>query len=450
MLKKLVGYFSSNTPKAKLKVIPREQHNISRRDISRSALKVMQRLNQADYEAYLVGGGVRDLLLGGHPKDFDVATNATPEQVKQLFRNSRIIGRRFKIVHVRFGREIIEVTTFRAHHDNASNKTAARSDEGMLLRDNVYGDIKSDAVRRDFTVNALYYTSNGFTVHDYTGGIQDIDRRKIRIIGNAVDRYKEDPVRMLRAVRFAAKLDFHIDPATAKPIFQLGDLLHNIPSARRFDETLKLFMGGYGRACLKGLQQYQLLQYLLPATADVLDRQLPYAAELMDQAMINTDKRIQKDMRVTPAFIFAALLWPAVQQEEQRLRGKGEHPARAHQLAAQSVVSAQVQHTAIPKRFTQAMREIWELQYRLESPQGNRALKLMEHPRFRAAYDFLLLREQSGEQLDDRGRWWTQLQDASEEERTEMVTKQGNTPGNKRRRRPRRRKPTTKQQPSTH
>ncbi|GAA5317100.1 MAG: polynucleotide adenylyltransferase PcnB [Candidatus Pelagadaptatus aseana] len=450
MLKKLASYFSKSAPKVRLNIIPREKHNISRRNISKSALKVMQRLNQSGHEAYLVGGGVRDILLGGHPKDFDVATDATPEQVKQLFRNSRIIGRRFKIVHVRFGREIIEVTTFRAHHhEDAGKAKASRSESGMLLRDNVYGDIRSDAVRRDFTVNALYYTSENFSVYDFTGGMQDIARRKIRIIGNPGERYKEDPVRMLRAVRFAAKLDFHIDPATAKPILQLGELLHNIPAARRFDETLKLFMGGYGRACLKGLQDYKLLQYLIPSAAEALDKDQPFAFDLIDQAMANTDKRIKRELRVTPAFIFAAMLWPAVQQKEQQLKDKGEHPARAHQLAAQKAISAQIQATAIPKRFTQSMREIWELQYRLEKPQGVRSLKVMEHPRFRAAYDFLLLREQAGEPLNKMGDWWTKLQEAPAEEREQMASQLKGSGGNKRRR-PRRRKTNTKQQPSNH
>jgi poly(A) polymerase len=426
MLKKLYGYFSNKKSLAQLQVIPREDHNISRRNISHSALKVIQRLNQSGYESYLVGGGVRDLQLGGRPKDFDVATSATPEQVKQIFRNSRIIGRRFKIVHVRFGREIIEVTTFRAHHDANTDKDqpssdSARSDSGMLLRDNVYGDIVSDACRRDFTINALYYTTNNFCIHDYTNGMDDLQQQKIRMIGNPAERYKEDPVRMLRAIRFAAKLNFSIEPATEKPIAQLRSLLTNIPSARLFDESLKMFMGGYSLACLQQLDKYKLLEFLSPPAATAMVNQAS-ARSFFERTMRNTDKRLANDLRVTPAYIYAALLWPAVCAEESHLITKGEHPARALQLAAQHVIGKQVKHTAIPKRFTQSMREIWELQFRLLNPRGQQFFTLVEHPRFRAAYDFLLMREENGENLNNMGVWWTNFQSANEEERQVMAT----------------------------
>lgn len=437
MLKKLYSYLSQSKPSASLQIIPREDHNISRKNVSHSAIKVIQRLNQSGFESYLVGGGVRDLLLGGKPKDFDIATSATPEQVRQTFRNSRIIGRRFKIVHVRFGREIIEVTTFRAQHEAESTSAdSARSDSGMLLRDNVYGDVVSDAWRRDFTVNALYYTTNKFCVHDYTNGMQDLKQRKIRMIGKPAERYKEDPVRMLRAVRFAAKLDFIIEPATEKPIAQLRPLLANIPSARLFDESLKMFMGGYSLACLEQLDKYKLLQFLCPAAAESLAKH-ESTKNFFELTMRNTDKRLANDQRVTPAYIYAALLWPAVAEQEIHFKAQGEHPSRAHQLAAQDIISRQVKHTAIPKRFTQAMREIWELQYRLLNPRGQQAFRLIEHPRFRAAYDFLLMREEIGESLNSMGNWWTEFQDADEEERQDMVKNLGSSNKPQKRRRPR-------------
>ncbi|MBR9909528.1 MAG: polynucleotide adenylyltransferase PcnB [Gammaproteobacteria bacterium] len=446
MLKRLLSFLPKGSPSIKHQIIPRDKHTISRRNISNAALKVMSRLAEAGHEAYLVGGGVRDLLLGDHPKDFDVATDAKPEQIKSLFRNSRIIGRRFKIVHVRFGREIIEVTTFRDNHDQQADNSnhSARSDEGMLLRDNVYGDIRSDALRRDFTVNALYYTLDQFSVHDFTGGVQDIGKRKIRMIGKPETRYQEDPVRMLRAVRFAAKLDFQIDPATAKPIFQLGSLLQNIPPARLFEELLKLFMGGYAAAVFPKLVEYQLLQYLLPATQQALTEEQPLAEALINQALANTDARIASEQRVTPAFILAALLWAPLGKEEKKLQQQGLKPLQAHQQAAQNVISQQLQTTSIPKRFTQFMREIWLLQDRLARRQGSRAEKVFEHPRFRAAYDFLLMREQAGENLQGLGAWWTHYQEAGADERLQMASRLDK--GKPKRRRTRKRPPTQTQQ----
>lgn len=441
MLKRLLHFITPDSGKLQHHIIPREKHNLSKRNISRAALKVMERLQEEGYEGYLVGGGVRDGLLGGHPKDFDVATNATPEQVKRLFRNSRIIGRRFKIVHVRFGREIIEVTTFRGHHDDSKDsKRSKQSSDGMLLRDNVYGDIRSDALRRDFTINALYYTSDHSVIHDYTGGMQDLARRKLRMIGDPQTRYQEDPVRMLRAVRFAAKLDFEIEKKTAAPIFQQAQLLGNIPSARLFDETLKLFMGGKAKDTFFGLQEYGLLHYLIPVAAAEISGGNPITNKLYAQALENTDKRIRNNQRVTPAFLYAALLWPAVVKEQQRLEQDGEHPVKAHHEAAQNIISSQIQHTAIPKRFTQAMREIWDMQSRLPRRQGKQAERLVEHQRFRAAYDFLLLREQAGEDHQGLGQWWTDYQDADEASREAMVaqlSRNGSPSKRKRRRGPR-------------
>jgi len=358
MLKRLLNFIAPRAKSNQLPlVIPRDQHNISRANVSQAALRIMRQLRDAGYSAYLVGGGVRDLLLGAHPKDFDVATNAQPEQIKRVFRGARIIGRRFQIVHVRMGREVIEVTTFRGPHEEA------RSKEGMLLRDNVYGTVETDAVRRDFTVNALYYTIDDFSVHDYTGGLKDLEKRTLRIIGDPATRYKEDPVRMLRAVRFAAKLGFTIEEKTAQPIYELGNLLRNIPEARLFEETLKLFMGGSATATFFLLREYNLLGYLFPGTEVALQAGDEQGAKLIEQTMISTDKRIRSNNTVTPEFSYAALLWPPQQQERARLE-KQMSPTAAYFEAAQNVISKQLSHTSLPKRFVIPMRDIRDLQHR--------------------------------------------------------------------------------------
>lgn len=449
MLKRLFNFLTPSLPGTKHTIIPRERHHLSRRHVSRAALKVMEQLQDDGFQGYLVGGGVRDSLLDGRPKDFDVATDATPEQVRRLFRNSRIIGRRFKIVHVRFGREIIEVTTFRANHDaSADNKRSQQSQEGMLLRDNVFGDMRSDALRRDFTVNALYYTSDDESIHDYTGGMQDLKNHTLRMIGDPKTRYQEDPVRMLRAVRFAAKLDFEIEPKTAAPIKKMAPLLRNIPAARLFDEFLKLFMSGYALDTFFELREYGLLEQLLPAAEEAIAEGDEKVLALFEQAMANTDSRIHNDQRVTPAFLVATLLWPAVLKEQKRIEEEGEAPARALNLAAHEVISRQIQHTAIPKRFTQSAREIWDLQDRLPMRNGKRAERLVEHPRFRAAYDFLLMREQAGEDHQGLGNWWTSYQQKDEDGRQDMVDKLQRSGGqgrksssNRRRRGPRKANP---------
>ncbi len=411
----------------------------------------MKVLHEAGFEAYLVGGGVRDLLLNGHPKDFDIATEATPEEVKGLFRGARIIGRRFRIVHVRIGREVIEVTTFRASHTEANHaKEAQQSDHGMLLRDNVYGSLETDALRRDFTINALYYTTQGFEIHDFAEGTKDIKRRLIRMIGDPATRYQEDPVRMLRAVRFAAKLGFKIDAKTAKPIPGLAHLLRNISEARLFEEVLKLLMAGSATATFQLLQDYGLLEHLFPATASSLSSGDPLAAELIHQAMINTDKRIRSNKRVTPAFIYAALLWPPLCQELDKIKSQ-KHNQKVpdtvlQQQAAQTVIRQQLPHTSIPKRFQIPMREIWDLQLRLPNRHGKRASGTIEHARFRAAYDFVLLREQAGEDLNGLGDWWTRYQDANEKGRLDLVEALEPSSGDKKpKRRRRRRKPNAQQ-----
>lgn len=430
MLKRLLNYLSPRsgaaTPTSPV-IVPRAQHPISRKNISSGALRIMRQLQEAGFAAYLVGGGVRDLLLGGHPKDFDIATEARPEQIKRLFRGARIIGRRFQIVHVRMGREIIEVTTFRGPHDQSVNN------DGMLLRDNVYGTVETDAVRRDFTVNALYYTLEGFAIHDYTGGLADLEKRQLRIIGDPVTRYKEDPVRMLRAIRFAAKLGFRIEESTSQPIFELGPLLRNIPPARLFEEVLKLFMNGSAAATFTLLQDYRLLEHLFPATAAALDKGDTMGLELIEQTMANTDKRVRAGKPVTPAFIYAALLWPPLQDRTRSL-APNRTPLEAHLQASQDVIGAQLSHTALPRRFMIPMREMWDMQERLT--QRHRAPRLMERARFRAAYDFLLLREAAGEQLDGLGNWWTRYQAVDEAEREQMVQEaQKAKPRSRRRRR---------------
>ena len=425
---------ASNTATKKITptIIPKNTHGISRRNISPSALKVMNRLNQAGFEGYLVGGGVRDLLLEGSPKDFDVATDATPEQVKTLFRNSRIIGRRFRIVHVRFGREIIEVTTFRGQ--NSDSNQQVESDTGQLLRDNVYGDLESDALRRDFTANALYYSAKDLAIYDYTNGMDDIKNRQLRMIGDPATRYKEDPVRLLRAVRFAAKLGFSIEPNTQKPMREQAHLLSHVPAARLFEEILKLFLNGYATATYGLLRDYGLLEELFPESCRVMDNHPSYAL-LIDEMIINTDKRIRTDKRVTPAFVYAALLWPAMHNEFLKLTADGASEVDAFAQASQKTTSLQLQRIMIPKRFLIPMRQIWELQWRLPKRHGNRAQRLLEHPKFRAGYDFLLMREVAGEELDNLGSWWTQYQHGSEELQTTMVNELAPTPNNKKRRR---------------
>ena len=438
MLKKLFKKLNNSIGTPGAKVYKSSQHSIKNEQVSEAALSVAETLRTSGYSAYIVGGGVRDTLLDLKPKDFDVATDATPEQILPLFRRARPIGRRFKIVHVRFGKEVIEVTTFRANHDqNAGNKDAQQCDSGVLIRDNVYGNIESDALRRDFTVNALYYDPHSGEIWDFTGGMEDIASRKLKIIGDAEARYKEDPVRMLRAIRFATKLGFSMTEDTERPIYEHADYLEHIPPARRFEEALKLFMSGYATAILSQLKDYNLLNYLFPSANACLNSQNETDKKLLFSATTNTDKRIRTNQRVTPAFIYAAMMWPGLRHEMQRMIIEQKLSAHeALQRSAQGIVSEQLAHTAIPKRFLIPMREIWSLQFRLPKRQGNRALQILEHPRFRAAYDFLLLREESGENLEGLGSWWTKFQSCDIDEKEDMIKALGSP--KRRRRRPRR------------
>lgn len=431
-------------PTYQRQVIPRDQHTVSRSLISDNAKKVLSRLNGAGFEAYMVGGGVRDILLDGRPKDFDVATNATPEEVRDLFRNSRLIGRRFRIVHVLFGREVIEVTTFRgnaAEADEDAEDDRRASEHGLLLRDNVYGTMEEDALRRDFTVNALYYNLQDFSVIDFTGGVDDLHARRLTMIGDAETRYREDPVRMLRAIRFAAKLDFDLAPDTAAPIRELAPLLTHVPAARLFDEVLKLFCAGFGATTYDLLQEYHLFAALFPASAVALEH--GESDEVIRQALENTDQRIRQGKSVTPYFLYAALMWPALQAEWKRRQEAGEPVQPALHQSIARVIGQQVQATAIPRRFSGPMKEIWELQMRLPRRNGKRAFVTLEHPRFRAAYDFLLVREAAGEDTEDLGPWWTDFQQADERGREKMLSELGPA-GPRNRRRKRRKKPQPK------
>lgn len=379
--------------------------------MSGAALGVVKRLREGGYEAYVVGGAVRDSLLGGHPKDFDVATNATPEQTKALFRSARIIGRRFQIVHVRQGREIIEVTTYRGHHDSdqAKPSSSKQSDKGLLLRDNVYGSLEDDARRRDLTVNAMYYDPDNETVLDQQNGMADIQARLIRIIGDPATRYREDPVRMLRVVRFSARLQFDIAKETADAITLCAPLLKEIPAARLFDEFLKLFMSGNANSTFLLLCEFGLLHYLTPEAAHAIDHSDHYKA-MVSAAMESTDQRVHKDRPVTPAFLLAALLWPAAQARYESLKQAGNPPAQAMNSAGQQVTAETCLHMAIPKRFSLPMREMWEMQPKLERRQTKKINDVMSQRRFRAAYDLVLLREKAGELLDDCGDYWTEQQ----------------------------------------
>ncbi len=403
--------------------------------LSKSAVAVVARLCENNHSAFIVGGAVRDLLLGKRPKDFDVATDATPEQIVALFRGARIIGRRFQIVHVRMGREIIEVTTFRGHHGGDTSKIAAKSNKGLLLRDNVYGTLDQDAARRDLTINALYLDPLQHLILDDLNGIEDIKRRTIRIIGDPAGRYREDPVRMLRVARFAAKLGFNVDPATQEAIGECRHLLADIPSARLFDEAIKLFMSGHAAETFEQLRRHDLLETLFPEAVDALD--LEGAQELITQAMKNTDGRIARDKPVTPAFLFAALLWPAVALRSDEIVRAGNADGSPVNAAGQEILARSLQRVSIPKRFSIPMREIWELQPRLDKCSPKRAKSILALRRFRAAFDLLLLRRDQDEELSGAVKFWEEQQQLF----PEIVGSQPPTEIPKKRRRPRRRKP---------
>lgn len=392
------------------------EHDIKPNNFDTAAIRVIEQIEAAGFEAFLVGGCLRDAIAGIKPKDFDIATNATPEQLVKAIPKSRLIGRRFKIVHVRRGREILEVTTFRGHSDSGEKE----SKTGRLLRDNNFGSMLEDAERRDFTINALYYHPSTNTLLDFVGGINDIKANKVVIIGKAEKRYQEDPVRMIRALRFSAKLGFHIDTPTAEAIKPCAHYLGDIPAARMFDEVLKLLMSGAGVETFTLLREYQLFRYLFPASDSLIETG-NYNETFLIQALKNTDHRLRIGKYVTPAYLYACMMWPAKWAMQTQAIANGTPVHDAQRFTTSTAIEQQVRHTAIPKRFSVPMREIWDLQHKLERRAPKQIGSVLQHPRFRAAYDFLLLRDSAGEELSEQCEWWTAIQEMSELEQQEAI-----------------------------
>ncbi len=428
---------------AQPKIIAAASHGINRNSISSCALRTAQTLQRGGFAAFVVGGAVRDLILGGKPKDFDIATNATPEEVRELFRRSRIIGRRFRLVHVMCGPEMVEVSTFRGVSGEDDGDGRVADEHGRILRDNVFGTQEQDATRRDFTINALFYDPTTQEVWDYHGGVADLKKRRLRLIGDPERRYREDPIRMLRAVRFSAGRGLEIDAATRRPIRRLAGLLAHVPPSRLLDEMLKLLLCGHAAGAVAQLRREGLHHGVLP----LLDAAMGRAAgeRFVMAALAATDERIRAGKTVSPGFLFAALLWPEVQAEWKVLEEKAMPPIPALYQAMDHVMKAQAGKLAIPHRYGADMREIWAMQPRFTQRAGKRPHRLPEHPRFRAGYDFLLLRCRSGEMDPELGEWWTRFQDAGETERNEMLVADTVPAGGRRRRR--RRKPRGPREP---
>ena len=421
-------------------------HPVRRDKLSHGAREVTARLQEAGFKAFVVGGAVRDLLLGIEPKDFDIATDAHPEQVKPLFRRAFLIGRRFRLVHVHIGGETVEVSTFRA----AQTGEDATDEHGRLLSDNVYGTQAEDAVRRDFTINALYFDPSTEAVWDYVGGVADIRTRRLRLIGAPTTRFREDPVRMLRAVRLAAKLGLAIDPKTAAPIPKLAPLIQNVPPARLFDEMQKLLLSGHAVETVKSLRAHGLSHGLMPMLDMILEQ--PLGQRFIELALANTDDRVRADRPVSPGFMFATLLWHEVLATWNAAKGRGERPIPALFEAMDHVLERQAKQLAIPRRFEATIKEIWALQPRFEQRSGQRPFRLLEHPRFRAGWDFLDLRCRSGELeggLGDLAEWWDRFANAGDDERHAML-RPDEAPRRKRRSRNRARRPPADEGPPTH
>jgi len=434
MIKKLIRRILGTREKDPTQpvVLTAQEHGIDPKLVSSNAIRVTNTLQQAGFKAFLVGGAVRDLLLGVKPKDFDIATNATPEQVKKLFRRAFIIGRRFQIVHVMFGQDLLEVTTFRG----ASADDAPKDEHGRVLRDNTFGEQHEDATRRDFTINAMYYDPATQTVLDYHGGMDDIRAKTLRIIGAPEARFREDPVRLLRVVRFAAKLGFTIAPETREPITVMAPLINNVPAARVFDEMLKLLMSGHALACLQQLRQEGLHRGLLPLLDVVMEQ--PLGEKFVRLALANTDERIRQGKPVSPGFLFASLLWHQVLEKWKAYQAAGEYPIPALHLAADDVLHAQTDSLALQRRIATDMRDIWAMQPRFERRVGKAPYKLLEHPRMRAGYDFLLLRCASGELDAEIGEWWSAFMEGDTAAREELLARKpanGDAPAKKRARR---------------
>lgn len=432
----------ASDPIAKLHIIPRYKHGITRDQINPCALKITTCLQQAGYSAFVVGGATRDLLLGLKPKDYDIATDATPEAVRTLFRRSRIIGRRFRLVHVMCGSETVEVSTFRGHSSSETSDEISAikhmDKHGRLLHDNIFGSQEEDAVRRDFTINALFYNPDNEEILDFLGGYRDIKAKTLRIIGSPIQRYREDPVRMLRAVRLAAKLDMQIESATAAPIGDLAPLLQNLPPARLFDEMLKLLFSGHALACVVDLRARGLHHGLLPMLDVILEQ--PLGERFITIALKDTDERIKQEKPVSPGFLFASLLWHEVLAAWKRNQVMGEKPLPALFRAMDEILAIQHKNLAIPRRYDAVIKEIWAMQPRFEAQTGRKPFHLLSHPRFRAAYDFMLLRCESGELDRNIGQWWNTFQNSDTEKRESMLLK--GAPPKKRARSRRHRKST--------
>jgi len=417
-------------------VLSHKDHGIDPQMVSANAIRITQTLQENGFKAFVVGGAVRDLLTGVKPKDFDIATNATPEQVKRLFRRAFIIGRRFQIVHVMFGQDLLEVTTFRG----SATDGAPKDEHGRVLRDNTFGEQYEDAARRDFTVNAMYYDPASQIVLDYHGGMKDIKKKTLRIIGVPEARYREDPVRMLRVVRFAAKLNFTIDAATRAPIAIMAPLINNVPAARVFDETLKLLTSGHAMACLQQLRKEGLHHGLMPLLDVVLEQ--PLGEKFVTLALANTDERVQQGKPVSPGFLFASLLWHQVVEKWEAYKAAGEFPIPALHLAADDVLNTQTDALAIQRKIGSDMRDIWAMQPRFEKRAGKTPYKVLEHPRLRAGYDFLLLRCASGEIDEEIGEWWTDFMEGDSAEREQLINSKPKTAeAGPKKRKPRRRAP---------
>ncbi|CAG0979126.1 Poly(A) polymerase I [Burkholderiales bacterium] len=415
MIRRLIARFWPGRSSGDPVVVRADEHPVRRDQVSYGARTVTRRLQDAGFKAFVVGGAVRDLLLGLEPKDFDIATNATPEQVKPLFRRAYVIGRRFRLVHVHVGNEVIEVSTFRA----PQKADEATDEHGRLLTDNVYGTQAEDAARRDFTINALYFDPATEEVWDYVGGVADVRARRLRLIGPPTTRFREDPVRMLRAVRLAAKVGVTIDKRTAAPIPKLAPLMANVPPARLFDEMQKLLLSGHATETLKSLRAHGLSHGLLPLLDMILEQ--PMGQKFIDVALAHTDRRVREEMGVSPAFLFATLLWHEVLANWNAAKAKGGKPLPALFDAMDRVLEQQAERIAIPRRFEATIKEIWSLQPRFEQRAGVRPNRLLEHPRFRAAYDFLAIRGESGEVPGSLVDWWTRFQDVSPDERAAML-----------------------------
>lgn len=411
-------------------IIPRQSHPISQSDVSHHALNVVKHLTNHHYQAYLVGGSVRDLLLKQKPKDFDVATSATPNQVKKLFKNARLIGRRFKLAHIYFRRELIEVATFRGKEEKSS-KAQETNQDGMVIRDNVFGTLESDVWRRDLSINALYYCPKQHAIIDYVGGVKDIEDKTIRIIGKPDERFTEDPVRMIRAIRFAAKLDFFIEAETAKSMLKNAHLIQGVSNARLFEEVIKVFHSGHGQKAQKLLVEYKLFEYLFPQTTKA-NQENSHCFALIDKTLKNTDRRIQATKPVTPAFIFAVLLWHPMLQAAKNIQQNHKGMSRLESLekATLSVFQQQNKISHVPKRFSQYIKEMWLLQYRFDKREGNRCFSLLNHPRFRAAYDLYALRAEVNESNKATLNWWTRFQVAKNQEQVAMIAQLNPQPKN--------------------